>query len=133
MNVTAGALETIIESDRLGPSPAGGAALQVAEQQLTRVLRTRAVRARFFDPELFADPAWDILLALYEAELNQRRISVSSCCFAAQVPSTTGLRYIAALCAQGMVLRTPDPLDARRLFLSLSCDGSAAMQRILLN
>jgi DNA-binding MarR family transcriptional regulator len=117
-------------SDGLGPLHAEG---EMPQEQLTRVLRTRAVRGKFFDPELFADPAWDILLALYEAKLTQRRISVSSCCFAAQVPTTTGLRYIAALCRQGMVLRTPDPLDARRMFLSLSREGSAAMQLILQN
>lgn len=133
MNGTAGARKMTMPSNGLGFLHEHHAADQVAEQQLTRVLRTRAVRARFFDAHLFSDPAWDILLALYKAELTQRRISVSSCCSAAQVPTTTGLRYIAALCEQGVAVRTPDPLDGRRLFLSLSSEASAAMQRILLN
>lgn len=115
------------------PLQTSGDVALAAGLQLKRVLRTRAIRTQFFDADLFADPAWDILLALYKAELTQRRISVSGCCYAAQVPATTGLRYIATLCEQGVVLRKPDPLDGRRLFLSLSHAASAAMQRILLN
>jgi DNA-binding MarR family transcriptional regulator len=113
--------------------PPHGDTIQDAEQQLNRVLHTRAVRGKCFHPELFADPAWDILLALYKAELAQRRISVSSCCVAAQVPTTTGLRHIAALCEHGVLVRTQDKLDRRRMFLSLSAEASAAMQRILRN
>lgn len=133
MNSTAGAKKIAMRNNAPGLRHAVSNVIQDAERQLARVLRTRAVRSKFFDPALFADPAWDILLALYKAELAQRRISISNCCYAAQVATTTGLRHIAALCEQGVVVRTPDPLDARRMFLSLSGEASAAMQRILLN
>lgn len=133
MNITAGARGMKMNINDIGPLQVGGDVVQTAGQQLNRVLRTRAIRTKFFDPELFADPAWDILLALYKAELSQRRVSVSSCCFDAQVPTTTGLRYIANLCRRGVVLRMADPLDGRRMFLSLSREASAAMQCILLN
>lgn len=132
MSTIAGAKDMPMATDDV-QRPLASADIESAEQQLDRVLRTRAIRAKFFDPELFADPAWDILLALYEAALRQRRISVSNCCSAAQVPATTALRHIDALCGQGIVLRTSDPLDARRKFLSLSREATVAMQRILLN
>lgn len=101
------------------------------KQQLSHIRRTRATRNKLFHPELFADPAWDILLELFESELKQQRTSVTGCCFAAEVPTTTGLRYISALCKEGVVLRAPDPLDHRRMFLSLSPEASLAMQSIL--
>ncbi|BBD00802.1 MULTISPECIES: MarR family transcriptional regulator [Sphingobium] len=37
---------------------------------LARYLEARRVRAMLFGQNLFADPAWDILLALYQAELE---------------------------------------------------------------
>jgi DNA-binding MarR family transcriptional regulator len=86
------------------------------------------MRAEFFDKELFADPAWDILLELYDAEVTGHRTTVSACCAAANVPTTTALRYIATLSQRGFVHRRHDPLDARRIFLSLSMESSAAMR-----
>lgn len=37
---------------------------------LARYLEARRVRAMLFGQNLFSDPAWDILLALYQAELE---------------------------------------------------------------
>lgn len=102
-----------------------------AERQLRQITRTRAMRSKFFDEGLFADPAWDILLALYQAEINQRRVTISSCCLAANVPATTALRHIGTLCEKGLVVRVPDPLDGRRSFLELSREASESMRRVL--
>lgn len=102
-----------------------------AERQIRRIIRTRAARAKFFDPALFADPAWDILLDLYRAELAQQRVCVSSCCVASNVPPTTALRQIATLCDRGLIEKRADPLDARRIFLSLSRQASEAMAGFL--
>src|SRR5437762_3206264 len=49
--------------------------------QVRAILRARRSRDRFFDASLFADPAWDMLLELYLAELlGERRLSVGSLC-----------------------------------------------------
>lgn len=84
------------------------------------MIRARGARQRFFDADLFADPAWDILLELYVCELSQQRISVSSLCDAAQVPATTALRWIRMLEGQGLLTRTADPMDGRRYWMSLT-------------
>lgn len=102
-----------------------------AGEKLQRMIQERTRRATFFDEDLFADPAWDILLDLYQAELEQRRISVSSCCIAAKVPQTTALRWINRLLRQGMLERASDPLDGRRIFVALSDDASRAMYAFL--
>ena len=93
------------------------------------VVRARRLRERYFDPELFADPAWDILLELQQAEIAQYRVSVSSLCIAAHVPATTALRWISTLTDSGLVHRRPDPSDGRRMFMELTPSASNAMNR----
>lgn len=109
-----------------GPS---NAPRPVTEQQLRLILKARRNRAQFFDGDLFADPAWDMLLELYAAKLGQRRMSVSSLCVGAAVPATTALRWLQTLEKKGLVVRTADPYDGRRVFVSLSetaVEGMAA-------
>lgn len=101
----------------------------MTERGVKSILSRRRARDQFFDGNLFADPAWDILLELYAAELGQRRVSVSSVCVSASVPATTALRWINHLESKDLVRRKPDPLDGRRVFLSLSGSGIAAMER----
>ena len=84
------------------------------------VIAARARRNQHFDPLLFADPAWDILLELYASSLEQRRVSVSKVCGSAAVPATTALRWICKMENDGLVLREPDPFDRRRIWISLS-------------
>jgi DNA-binding MarR family transcriptional regulator len=92
------------------------------------LLKYRRNRDYFFSEGLFADPAWDILLELYAAELGQQRLSVTSLCAGAAVPGTTALRWITQLERKGYINRCPDPLDGRRFFVSLSSDGLRAME-----
>jgi DNA-binding MarR family transcriptional regulator len=95
---------------------------------LRNVLRARASRAEFFSGSLFADPAWDMLLSLYCAELEQTRISVTRLWRASRVPETTALRWIGALQKNDLIVKTPDPLDGRRVFVTLSKKGSHAIR-----
>jgi DNA-binding MarR family transcriptional regulator len=97
------------------------------EKEIREILKLRRRRARFFDADLFADPAWDMLLELYAAELGQQRISISSLARGAAVPMTTALRWITTLETSGLIERQPDPLDGRRYFMSLSYRGLEAM------
>jgi DNA-binding MarR family transcriptional regulator len=99
---------------------------------LTRgIIRARDRRFKFFPRSLFADPAWDILLELYSAELAGRKVSVSQVCAAAHVPATTALRWLNTLEANRLVERNADPLDARRFFVSLAESGRQAMEGFL--
>lgn len=115
--------------DELVQVPAARLADQpVREKDIRALLRLRRSRDRFFAGEIFADPAWDILLELYAAELGQRRISVSALAAGAAVPMTTALRWISSLEKSGLIERRPDPLDGRRYFMSLSYQGLEAMR-----
>lgn len=91
------------------------------------LIRARRVRERYLPAEIFSDPAWDMLLDLTAARLESHRVSVSSLCIAAAVPTTTALRWIRNLCDAGLFERHNDPDDARRAFISLADPAAAAM------
>ena len=85
-----------------------------------RLIRLRDDRARFFPAELFADPAWDMLLDLIAARMEHAQVPVSSLCVAAHVPTTTALRWIRSLSDAGLFIRRTDPSDGRRNYVELS-------------
>jgi len=93
----------------------------VSNNQVAKlILRERRRRDSFFDPELFGEPAWDMLLELYVQKLDQSRISVSGLCSSSGVPATTALRWIGKLEHEGLIARRSDPLDQRRTWIELS-------------
>lgn len=103
----------------------------VTAQRVRAHIRGRRLRERFFEPGLFADPAWDILLDLAASGLEQRKVSVSSLCIAASVPTTTALRTIKMMVDRGLLVRRDDPSDARRTFIDLSPQTAKAMDGCL--
>jgi len=102
---------------------------QVSADTVRSVIRARRLRGRFFPDDLFADPAWDMLLDLLQAEIAQLRVPVSSLCIAAAVPATTALRWLKTMTDKGLFVRRADPHDGRRVFVELSPQASVAMRR----
>lgn len=94
-----------------------------------QIIRQRRLRERYFEPGLFADTAWDILLDLTAARAEHRRVSVTSLCIAAAVPATTALRWITEMTRMGLLVREQDPEDKRRAFLVLADSVADAMAR----
>jgi DNA-binding MarR family transcriptional regulator len=94
-----------------------------------RMLRQRRMREQYFPADLFADPAWDMLLDLYAARLERQPVSVSSLCIAAAVPATTALRWIKTMTDAGLFVREADPQDGRRIFIALVEGAHEAMTR----
>lgn len=102
-------------------------------QLAKRLYAVRRARAQQLPIDIFADPAWDILLDLFVSEGTGRRLSVSDVCFGADLSPATALRYVAVLESEGLVRRRADPGDARRTNLSLTPDGLARMTTLLKN
>jgi len=117
------------------PGPAaGGAAAESAPVEaqldlefLRSVIRARALRSRLFDASLFSDPAWDMLLDLMLAQLSGKKVYVTSLCIAAGVPIATAFRRIEDLAAKGLVTKTRDSKDTRRVFVELTESGYEKM------
>jgi hypothetical protein len=102
---------------------------EVSAETVRTVIRARRLRARYFDEEMFADPAWDMLLDLLQAEIAQLRVPVSSLCIAAAVPATTALRWLKTMTQQGIFVRRADPHDGRRVFVELAPQASQSLRR----
>jgi Winged helix DNA-binding domain len=94
-----------------------------------RIIRQRQLRARFFDGDLFADPAWDMLLDLTAARAEHARVSVTSLCIASGVPPTTALRWIGQMIESGLLERVEDETDRRRAFITLTDKAADTMAR----
>lgn len=92
-----------------------------------KIIRQRQLRARFFEGDLFADPAWDMLLDLTAARAEHKRVSVTSLCIASGVPPTTALRWISQMTEQGLLCRADDATDRRRAFIALSDTAADCM------
>jgi len=111
------------------PVQAATAGPDVPIETVRKVIRARRLRARYFAEDLFADPAWDMLLDLLQAEISHLRVPVSSLCIAAAVPATTALRWLKTMVKQGLFLRRADPHDGRRVFVELAPATSDALRR----
>ncbi|MBT2188464.1 MarR family transcriptional regulator [Sphingobium nicotianae] len=100
-----------------GPDTASG---PPSHAEIRAMIRARRLRDQYFPADLFADPAWDMILDLMAARLSGQRVSVSSLCIAASVPPTTALRWIRQLTDRAVFARIDDPADGRRVFIELT-------------
>jgi DNA-binding MarR family transcriptional regulator len=111
----------------VAPLPTISAQKSFAEV-ISAVIEGRRMRGQIFSPSLFSDPAWDILLHLLAAELSQVRMSHVELADLTDLAGTTAHRWIAIMVDKSIVVRYPDPADARRIFVELHPQASAAMQ-----
>ena len=110
-----------------GP-PVATDASEVTARDIRETIRARRLRDQYFGSGLFEDPAWDMMLDLFAAELERTQVSVSSLCIAAAVAPTTALRWISRMTEAGLFERQPDPFDRRRAFLGLSDRAGLGMR-----
>ena len=100
-------------------APDAGRALANAQRtSRRRLLRRQLVGA----PELFGEPAWDMLIDLFIHEAAGKPVSTSSLCIGSGLPMSSALRLLQRLCDMGLVTREPDQADGRRNFIRLAPD-----------
>lgn len=96
-----------------------------------RLYSMRLRRQDFFSSDLFGEPGWDMLLALFNAEAGGHKLTVSSLCASSQSPSTTSLRWLDRLIQLDLVARTKSPLDGRVFFIVLRPSARTAISNYL--
>ncbi len=94
-----------------------------------RLLRLR--RNEEIGADLFRDPAWDILLALFSAYKEGRRVTVISLCHASGTPIATAIRHLARLESSGLIRRVNDSADGRRQIIEPTAKSMAAIERLV--
>jgi DNA-binding MarR family transcriptional regulator len=101
---------------------------QQLHEDAVREQRRRSLRRKLFEPNLFGEPAWDILLALYVIDHVERRLSIAQLTAVTHVPLTTALRWLAHLEEQDLVSRSIAPSDHRIVLIELTRCGRRAME-----
>jgi hypothetical protein len=76
-------------------------------------------------------PTWDILLDLYLARQEDRTIYIWSLCVASNIPLSSAHRKIAELIHQGLLARSSDNMDGRRVSISLTVGAYNRVERLL--
>jgi CheY-like chemotaxis protein len=122
-----------------GPLPVPGApalaekgSSHSADVALLGMDRLRRLRRDYPPLGDLDDVAWDLVRELVRAEKTAQRLSVSALSMAAeQVSSSTAVRRIQDLARAGVLVRTPDPADARRDFVNLAPEMRATLDRYL--
>lgn len=112
-----------------GPDAFGGSGRREGER-VEDILYGRRKRDQIFGKQLFADPAWDILLVLYAFHLRNRSATTMEICERAAAPHTTVIRWVHKLASEGLVIRTTDRTDKRRTLVRLSDDALAKAKEL---
>ena len=89
-----------------------------AARLLGRIVRARRKRAELFGEDLFAEPAWDILLELSLARLQTRAVTADLLFASVSVDESTAARWIEKLAQDGWIRRTAARGDKELVELS---------------
>jgi DNA-binding MarR family transcriptional regulator len=95
------------------------------------IYSARRKRDRMLRGELFGEPAWDMLLALYCLPSRGEQLSVTTLNYAANVAQSTGYRVQNALRADGLIERHCEGSDRRRQLVILTARGRTMLEGYL--
>lgn len=87
----------------------------------------RSRRAEYLPTELFAEPAWDILLELYAFELVGRSVTERELAERIPVPSTVSIRWLKVLDGHHLVARKVDVVDRTQVRIELTSKALNAL------
>ena len=103
-------------------------------QAATRIFEERRVRAdHFADADLFGEPAWDILLYLFQGHSHGRGVKIETISIMLGMPATSALRWLEVLERKELVFAYRDETNVRQIFLRLSSKGFLQMAQYLDN
>ena len=131
------AVEFGTRADRLAGATGGTGEAQAVVTPLNgrelakQLLAQRQARFDHFPAELFHEPAWDMLIALFIAHNDTRPTNVKALVAMADAPVTTSQRWIEHLHKLKLIDRVNDPADRRRIEISLSHSGYEAITAYL--
>lgn len=120
-----GMVEPVADADEAQASPTALTA------RANMLLAERRLRRQHLPAELFHEPAWDMLLALFVARDDDQPMNIKALVAMADAPVTTSQRWIEHLYKLRLIDRVIDPTDRRRVEISLSAIGESAVSNYL--
>lgn len=103
---------------------------RLTEDHIRSVLLVRRARGAVLGENLFSEPAWDVLLELYAAELGGRSMTLPDLARATDTPVSVIARWQAALEDHRLTRLTVSPEDPSRVTISLTAEGSSKMEHL---
>lgn len=98
----------------------------------SRLLARRKLRSTYFPSAIFHEPAWEALLVLFVADARGETLNIKALASMLDAPLTTSQRWIEYLGSIGMITRTVDENDRRRIEVALTEKGRRALDGYLL-
>lgn len=94
------------------------------------VFALRLMGSDHFPPGL-GEPARNMLLALYAAQLDHQRLTPTRLASSAAVPLATAVRWLDIMAERGLIRRRGDPNDRRLVRLALTPKAVAGIEAYL--
>jgi len=88
----------------------------------------RQLRNAYFNPSIFGEPAWEILLTLYISENTGRKPTLRRLAHRVNTPLTTAIRWIDYLAKENLVQKEPRPDYRRMMYVTLLDKGRALIE-----
>lgn len=120
-------------SQSAGNAQTGAVDRELLISRARMVLGARRIREQYFHRDLFGEPAWEILLALYIAEDSGARFTTSKLAEWLEAPLSTVVRWVRTLEENSLVGRSDHPTDRRVVFIRLLEKGRQALDAYLGN
>jgi DNA-binding MarR family transcriptional regulator len=95
------------------------------------LLQTLAEQPDFGARDIVVNPAWQLFLELFVAQLEQKPVPVTNACLSLGTAQTTALRYLTDLERRGLIASVSDPADGRRRLLRLTPHVETELRRYL--
>lgn len=113
------------------PEAASGRSTAVDHRMIKTIMGFHAAQQKILGSGLLDDAAWVMLLDLLLMHIERRPLAVTALCVGAGVPMTTALRRLDQLIAKGLVQKSSDLSDRRRMLVSITPKGVESVCSIL--
>lgn len=107
------------------------ASLTALAARAAAVLASRDRRTASFGKDLLGEPAWDMMLFLFVARAEKKRVKKTAVTAASGVSQATALRYLGVMAEQDLVVIERSASDQRIQFVSLTSNGMMRMSSCL--
>jgi len=103
-------------------------AAEESERLVEQIIQARRLRASVFEPSLFSDPAWEILLNLYRSELRHEALTHDELAKVIGLSPASTARWLDVLAGAGLIRqRSESEEDSRPI--ELTTNGASGMRR----
>lgn len=101
--------------------------VEIRQKRLSKLaallLKQRELRKDFLFEDLLGEPAWQIMLELFIARVEGKKLMTTSLCIGSGASTSTALRYIGELQDRGWIVSQRSELDNRLRLLEMSDEG----------